>query len=106
MNRATARKYAKQGGMDANAVRAEINKEVLRLRIEMQEQMKVNISKAVNDYTAALLACLHDKLGFGSKRAQRFASDVNELFDNIRLGLVSIEDIKEMIEEEMNIIID
>ena len=93
MNRAEARKYQKQGGMDANAVRREIAKEK-------------DIGAVVNDYSAALLICLHDKLGFGRTRAQRFALEVEELFDNIRLGLVSMEEIKETVREELDIVID
>lgn len=106
MNRAEARKYQKQGGMDANAVRREIAKETARLRAEFDTKLKKDIGAVVNDYSAALLICLHDKLGFGRTRAQRFALEVEELFDNIRLGLVSIEEIKEAVREELDIVID
>lgn len=64
---------------------------------------KIVMDKAITDYSAAVMMCLHDKLGFGRVRGQRFIHDVEELFDSINQGYLSIEDCKKTILEELGI---
>lgn len=64
---------------------------------------KIVMNKAITDYSAAMMLCLHDKLGFGPQRAQRFAAQVEELFDSINNGYLSVEDCKQTILEELGI---
>lgn len=64
---------------------------------------KIVMDRAITDYSAAVMLCLHDKLGFGPVRAQRFIKDVEELFDSINKGYLTIEDAKQTIREELGI---
>lgn len=57
----------------------------------------------VKQYSAAVMLCLKDKLGFGRVRAQRFMNNVEELFDSINQGYLSLEDVIQTVEEELNI---
>jgi hypothetical protein len=58
---------------------------------------------AVSAYSAAMALCLHDKLGFGPVRAQRFMKQVEELFDSINQGYLTVEDVIKTVEEELGI---
>lgn len=78
-----------------------INKTKAKLAADISARLAIN--KTVEDYSAALLLCLHDKLGFGPVRAQRFATDVQEIFDSILKGYLSIDDIKQTIKDELGI---
>ena len=49
------------------------------------------------------MLCLKDKLGFGPVRAQRFMNNVEELFDSINQGYLSLDDVIQTVEEELNI---
>lgn len=64
---------------------------------------RVVMDKAIKDYSAAIMLCLHDKLGFGPKRAQRFMAQVEELFDSINQGYLSVDDVIKTVEEELGI---
>ena len=61
------------------------------------------IDNAVMNYSAAMALCLHDKLGFGHDRAARFMEHVNNLFDSINSGYLSLDDVLKTIDEEMGI---
>lgn len=59
----------------------------------------------VKQYSAVMALCLHDKLGFGKVRAQRFMQDVDEMFDSINKGYLSLDDVLETVEKELGIMI-
>jgi hypothetical protein len=63
------------------------------------------IGFTVKQYSAAVMLCLKDKLGFGPVRAQRFMNNVEELFDAINQGYLSLEDVIQTVEEELKITI-
>lgn len=54
-------------------------------------------------YSMALALTLHDKLGFGKKRCQRFIAQVHEKFKDIESGYLSLEDVVKTVEEELDI---
>lgn len=91
MNRQTRRRLARQG------VKVD---EVKR----MQEQAEKDaIAFAVEQYSAVVALCLRDKLGFGKVRAQRFMGQVDEMFDSINKGYLTLDDVLETVEEELGI---
>jgi len=74
----------------------------------MEENIKVKTSKdaidfAIMNYLACVALCLHDKLGFGHTRTCRFLRDVDNLFDSINKGYLSLDDVLKTVEEEIGI---
>ncbi len=59
----------------------------------------------VKQYSAVMALCLHDKLGFGKVRAQRFMREVDKVFDSINKGYLSLDDVLETVEKELGIAI-
>ena len=59
----------------------------------------------VKQYSAVVALCLHDKLGFGKVRAQRFMGEVNRVFESINEGYLSLDDVIETVEKELGIAI-
>lgn len=78
-----------------------------RRRLERKGIDKAELSRiigyVVNQYSAVLALCLHDKLGFGKVRAQRFMREVEEMFDSINKGYLSLDDVIETVEKELGI---
>ena len=80
-----------------------------RRRLERKGIDKTELSRiidyVVKQYSAVLALCLHDKLGFGKVRAQRFMYEVDRVFESINEGYLSLDDVIETVEEELGIII-
>jgi hypothetical protein len=68
-----------------------------------EKTTKDAIDFAVTNYLACVALCLHDKLGFGHVRACRFMRDVDNLFDSINQGYLSLDDVLKTVEEEIGI---
>lgn len=93
-NRAERRKIIKKGLPD-NELKKMLEKEGLKAT-----------RLAVSGYSAVLALCLHDKLGFGKVRAQRFMKGIEDTFDSIEKGYVTMEDIINTVENELEIKIE
>ena len=80
-----------------------------RRRLERKGIDKAELSRimdyVVKQYSAVVALCLHDKLGFGKVRAQRFMREVNQVFDSINEGYLSLDDVIETVEKELGITI-
>lgn len=74
--------------------------EYKRLTVEIAEDA---VSFVVAQYSAALALCLHDKLGFNKEKALKFMGEVQEIFDSVEKGYLSLEDITETVREELDI---
>lgn len=91
MNRAQRRNLAKKG------VTAEDLKRIY-------EQTKAtSIKYTVSAYSTALAIVLHDKYGFGEKRLKTLLAQVEDTFDSIVQGYVSIDELKKTILEECKV---
>jgi len=73
------------------------------LKVIQEIESKNAIAYTVLQYSAAVALCLHDKLGFGKVRAQRFMQDVEELFDSINQDYLSLDDVLETVKNELGI---
>ena len=73
---------------------------------EVHELIHAAVDYTISGYEAVLVLAMHDKLGFGEKRARRFIEHVRDSFDSVDQGYVSLEDIKDEIKETMNIDIE
>lgn len=73
------------------------------LKVIQEIESKNAIAYTVRQYSAAVALCLHDKLGFGKVRAQRFMQDVEELFDSINQDYLSLDDVLETVKNELGI---
>ena len=71
----------------------------------IEERTRNAIHYTVRHYSAVLALCLRDKLGFGKKRAQRFMKDVETMFDDILAGYLTLDDVIETVEKELDITI-
>lgn len=78
-------------------------KNIKHFKKEERGVIDAAITASANYYTAAMLITLKDELGFGPKRAQRFAAKVQEQFDCINAGTVSFNDIKQAVLDELGI---
>lgn len=76
---------------------------------ELQEIMKDRVMDAightVRQYSAVVALCLKDELGFGKTRAQRFMKDVDTMFADISAGRLTLDDVIETVEKELDITI-
>ena len=63
------------------------------------------VDYVVKYHSAVVALCLHDKLGFGKVRAQRFMHEVDQVFDSINKGYLSLDDVVETVEKELGIMI-
>lgn len=80
-----------------------------RRRLERKGIDRAELSRiidyVVKQYSAVLALCLHDKLGFGKVRTQRFMGEVDQVFDSINRGYLSLDDVIETVEKELGIAI-
>jgi hypothetical protein len=74
------------------------------LNIQRTEGLKA-VNLTVHDFSVAVAATLHDKLGFGTMRLSKTLNDISELFDSINKGYVSIEDLEQTLKEETGVVI-
>lgn len=58
------------------------------------------VTGTVENYSAVVLLCLKDKFGFTSKQLQNVAWHINDTFDSVEKGYLSLEDIIQTLEEE------
>ena len=58
------------------------------------------VTGTVENYSAVVLLCLKDKFGFTSKQLQDVAWHINDTFDSIEKGYLSLEDIIQTLKEE------
>ena len=91
MNRETKRKILKGKISEAELTEA-INLEIKRA-----------VAITVHKYSVVLALCLHDKLGFGEQRGQRFMKQVKEIFDAVNEGHVDLAEIEETVNSELGI---
>ena len=91
MNRAERRRMAKQKVG---------HRELLQVERQSADQA---IDYATKAYSAALALALHDKLGFGKKRSQRFLQQVWDTFRHIEEGYLSLEDVLKTVQEDLGI---
>lgn len=61
------------------------------------------VESTILNYEAILVLALHDKLGFGEKRAKRFIGYLRETFDAMTHGYVNLDEIKEEMESKLDI---
>lgn len=70
-------------------------------QLEKLLQEKVNI---MQDITLAIVAMqLRDKLDFGTKRVKRVIDGINETIDDINKGIISVEDVFGVVEDELKL---
>lgn len=73
------------------------------LKVITEQETYNTIRFTVKQYSAAVMLCLKDKLGFGPMRTQRFMNHVEELFGSINQGYLSLDDVIQTVETELNI---
>lgn len=75
--------------------------------VEVEVFREVAYQQGVKDATSAIYAStllvLRDKFGFGAVRAERLLAAITDQVDSINKGFVSIEDMKQTVNEELGI---
>lgn len=75
--------------------------------VEVEALKALAYANGVQDATSAIYAStllvLRDKFGFGAIRAERLLAAITDQVDSINKGYVSIEDMKQTVNEELGI---
>lgn len=72
------------------------------MRSHMTQYQK-GIRFAIKNYSAALMLCLKDKFDFTTEQLEQAAMHINETFDSICEGYLSLDDIAKTLKEENDI---
>ena len=91
LNRSTRRRLERNGVV------------VKELESIIEKRTKDAIDYTVKQYSAVLALCLRDKLGFGKIRTRRFLQEVNEVFDSIIKGYLTLDDVIETVKQELDL---
>ena len=91
LNRSTRRRLERNGVV------------IKELESIIEERTRDAIDYTVKQYSAVLALCLRDKLGFGKIRTRRFLQDVNEVFDSIIKGYLTLDDVIETVKQELDL---
>jgi hypothetical protein len=71
------------------------NSIVLELKKAREKGYKDGIQFAVQNYSASVLLCLKDKFDFTSEELEEAVVHINDIFDSITKGYLSLDDITE-----------
>ena len=95
-----------------------MNREQRRNEIKKNKKLSMKVLKEVESgakdnaihntiiaMEASMVTVLHDKYGFGRKRCQTIIKAFTDQFECITGGVVSIDDLKKQIKDELGIII-
>lgn len=58
------------------------------------------VTGTVENYSAVVLLCLKDKFNFTTEQLQEVAWSINDTFDSVEKGYVSLDDIIQTLKEE------
>ena len=75
------------------------------VNLMLRRTQKRTLDELANDYSAVMMYTLRHKFDFGHGRATRFIEAIKETFADIDTGLITIEDLKQTLEEEIGVII-
>lgn len=70
-----------------------------------KEERKKMLDFAVSHYTASLCMVLHDKYGFGHDRLVKVMGQINDMYESLLIGSVTIADIRATIYEETGLLL-
>lgn len=90
MNRQQRRSKHRPGPELINAVTAEV----------LERRARDHATSAI---IASLLKVMHDKHGWGHTRLTRLMDDITDQFECVSAGTVSLEDLKQLVEDELGI---
>lgn len=76
-----------------------------RMKVHIEKAIEATIRKTIHDMLNVTALCMRDKLRFGHLRTRRMLEAIAETHDDTYKNRLSIEDIKETLKEEINIII-
>lgn len=76
-----------------------------QIREILHKDRSATLHKLADDYSAVMMWTLRNKYDFGHERSKKFIRHITETFDDIHAGLISIEDIKQTLNEEIGIVI-
>ena len=65
--------------------------------------IELGVTTTVRNYSGVLLLCLKDKFGFTKEQLQEAARHINDTFDAINEGYLSLDDIAKTLKEEDDI---
>lgn len=91
---------SRMNGHSNTLLKQQMTEMIIKHRAEGKAE---GVSEAIGMVTAAFMLQLHDKFGFGSGRLEKLLVDVDFTIDCILSGHVSFEDIKNEVENKVNI---
>ena len=74
---------------------------------DLKKLQDLTTQEAINHTTSAILASValvvHDKLGFGQVRTMRLLKDIEDQFDSVLKGYITVDDLKKTVSDELGI---
>lgn len=90
----------RKNGHSNTLLKQQLTELIMKNRAEGKAE---GVSEAIGMVAAVFMLQLHDKFGFGSGRLEKLLVDVDFTIDCILSGHVSFEDIKNEVENKVNI---
>jgi hypothetical protein len=76
-----------------------------QVRALLRDESKKHLRQFVDSYNAVIALSLHDSLGFGKKRCERFMLQMAERFNALADDTITVEDINQTLLDEVGIVI-
>lgn len=76
-----------------------------RMKVHLEKAIEATIRKTIHDMINVTALCLRDKLRFGHVRTKRMLRAISETHDDIYKNRLSLQDIKDTLKDEINIVI-
>lgn len=102
------RKQRRNSNKQSVGVKAQIlQNKIINHKISAVKEATIHttLNYATEVFMTVFALTLRDELGFGEIRVKRILNRVEEKFDNVLTGYVNLEDMKEVVNEELNIVI-
>lgn len=96
MNREQRRKAAKQKAKNKK-------KPVQADAVRINQIQKQTINYTIELLGSIMCLALHDEFGFGKKRLEKLFEKMTYFFNDFEAGIISSDDMKEVIEDELKI---
>ena len=100
MNRVNLRREAKELAKKDKTLNMTVGSFETSLTMARKDEREKTINFVVRCYTAALSLVMHDKWGFGKKRLNRLAKQVNNIFESFLTGDISLSDVEGALNDE------
>ena len=83
----------------------ELNSLICKKKELKSEGYMEGVQFTARNYSAVVLLCLKDKFDFSNEQLKKINNHINETFDNVCAGYLSLEDILDTLADEAGILL-